>query len=335
MAITRSQMKALLARLEKPVRDAFLDAVYTARSFAKIKALMSAIETGDANRIMSAAGIREGMWSGVTEGVRTAYATNGAHVLANELPKTLGLRFDINNPRAEEWLKIYSSTKARELAAEQVSAVQTSLRNSMVKGKNPRSAALDIVGRIDATGRRSGGVIGLTDYQAGLIDNAADDLDELNWQRYKKRKLRDRRWDGVVKRHAKSGKPIPKATKQKIVDRYSDRMLKHRGDTIGRTETLRATNEAGDEAMKQIIDEGIAPRNAVKKIWRHSLSRNERPGHVAMNAREKGIDELFTNPITFAVLKYPGDPQGGPGEIINCRCYIEHKIDFVAVEQAA
>jgi len=38
------------------------------------------------------------------------------------------------------------------------------------------------------------------------------------------------------------------------------------------------------------------------------------------------------NPITYATLMYPGD--GPASEVINCRCYIEPKIDFVAVELA-
>ena len=112
-------------------------------------------------------------------------------------------------------------------------------------------------------------------------------------------------------------------------------MLKHRGDTIGRTETLRAVNEASDEAMRQIVDEGLAPTNSITKVWRHSFSANEREGHRMMNGHERKLDEVFTNPITRATLKYPGDQQGGAIEVINCRCYIEHKIDFMAVERAA
>jgi hypothetical protein len=110
-------------------------------------------------------------------------------------------------------------------------------------------------------------------------------------------------------------------------------MLKHRGDTIGRTEALRAANEAADEALRQIVDEGLAPRNSVTRIWRHSFGPNERPGHIMMNGQRRGIDEYFMNPITGIPLRRP--LAGPPGETINCRCYLEHKIDFVAVELAA
>jgi hypothetical protein len=52
-----------------------------------------------------------------------------------------------------------------------------------------------------------------------------------------------------------------------------------------------------------------------------------------MNGQRRGIDEYFMNPITGIPLRRP--LAGPPGETINCRCYLEHKIDFVAVELAA
>jgi hypothetical protein len=203
----------------------------------------------------------------------------------------------------------------------------------MIQGYNPRRTALDIVGRMGGGGRRTGGVLGLNEQQAKYAVNMADDLETLNWTRYKNRKLRDRRFDKLVKRSMDAGKPLSQVKRDQIVGRYKDRMLKHRGDTIGRTETLRAVNEASDEALRQIVDEGLAPRNAATRIWRHSFAGNERQGHLLMNSQRRGIDELFNNPITGAYLRHPG--AGPASEVINCRCYLEHKIDFAAVELAA
>jgi hypothetical protein len=326
-------MRALLLQLEKPIRDAWLKAIAEARSFANIKALMSAIVSGDENAILRAAGIREGMYSSFTESLRSAYLTSGADVIARELPKAIAMSFDITNPRAESWLRNYSSQRTQEMNAETRGAVRKYLERGMRLGDNPRSVALDIVGRIGATGRRTGGAIELTEYQAGIVNNLRDDLDNLDLERYKKRKLRDRRFDKLVERHAESGKPIPKAKKQQIVNRYEDRFLKHRGDTIGRTEAIRATSEASEEAMRQVVDEGYAPRDSITRIWQHSFSINEREGHKMMHGQKRGMDETFLNPITKRSLKYPGD--GPASEAINCRCWLKHKIDFVKVEQAA
>ncbi len=336
MAVSRAQMNDLLRRLEGPVRDAFARAIRTARGRANIAAIVRAIEIGDiGNALMLSAGIREGMWSSLTESIRAAYATTGAFIIAADLPKRFAMEFDISNPRAESWLRNNSAQLVTgNLMPEQRAAIQEALVNGMVKGQNPRTTALDIVGRMSSTGRRSGGVLGLTEQQVKFAVNMADDLENLNWQRYKKRVLRDKRFDSIVKRSVKTGKPLPKATRDKIVGRYKDRMLKHRGDTIARTETLQALNAASDEALRQIIDEGLVPKDAVIRIWRHSFGADERPGHLKMNGQERGIDELFLNPTTKISLKYPGGADLA-SEDVNCRCYLEHKIDFIAVELAA
>jgi len=334
MQLTRSQMNKLLKQLEGPLRRAFERAIKLSLSRASIAAMEAAIEAGNLDALIKAAGLHDGMWSGLTEEIRKAYMQAGIFVLAADVPMRLGFEFNINNPRAELWLRNSSSQLITgKLLAEQRGAIQVMLQNAMAKGLNPRTTALDIVGRIAAqTGRRSGGVIGLTQQQAQYITNAGDDLLDFN-TRYFQRRLRDRRFDSIVRQSFENGTPLPKATREKITARYSDRMLKHRGDNIARTETLAALNEASDEALRQIVDEGLAPVNAVTRIWRHSFSLNERPGHLRMSGQKRGINEYFHNPLTGAMLKHPGE--GSASEVVNCRCYIEHKIDFVAVERRA
>jgi hypothetical protein len=335
MATSRAQMNALLRQLEKPVREAFLTAIAEARSFAKIKALTDAVVTGDPVLILRAAGLREGMYSTTSESIRAAYMEGGTMTMATELSKTVAMSFDITNPRAEAWLRSNSAKLVVDLKATQEKAIQVILRDGMALGNNPRTTALDIAGRIAKTGRRSGGVLGLTEHQANIVTNMRNDLRTLDWQSYKSRKLRDRRFDSVVRKSMKAGKPLPAKVQNKIVDRYSDRWLKHRADTIARTETLKALNASADEALNQVVEEGLAPRHAVTRIWRHSFSKNERAGHVAMNGQPRGLDEPFVNPYTKIALMYPGDPAGGAGEVVNCRCYVEHQIDFAAVANAA
>lgn len=335
MALTRSQMNALLREYEKLTSKTYLTSVQRAKLRANIKALAQAIETGDIDRIMLASGIREGMYSSFTESIRNAYLESGIFILAADIPKRFAMEFDINNPRAESWLRNNSSQLITgRLMPEQREAIQVMLRDGMIKGKNPRSVALDIVGRMSqVTGRRSGGVIGLTSQQATYVTNMADDLADLNSERYFNRKLRDRRFDNIVQQSMDSGKPLPAAKRQQIVNHYEDRMLKHRGDNIGRTEVLKSLNEASDEAMRQVVEEGLAPRQAVTKIWRHSFGANEREGHIMMDGQRRKLDEYFVNPITGVPLPYPG--AGPASEIINCRCWVEHQVDFVAVELAA
>ena len=333
MAATKRQILKFLDKLEGPIRAAFLSDVLNIRSRAQIAALEAAIAANDIDAVMRAVGLRPGSMQDVREAMRNAYIEAGVFTIAADVPRRFGMTFDLNNPRAAQWIREHSSAFITRINEEQRESIRAVLNEALIAGRNPRSTALDIVGRISAqTGRRQGGIIGLNGPQAEAARRARQQLDSLD-AAYFQRKLRDRRFDSMVRKAIESGTPLTQANINRLVGRYEDRLLKLRGDTIGRTESLSALNEASDESLRQVVDEGLAPQEAVQRIWRHSFSKNERPGHLAMSGESRGIDEPFVNPVTGAVLMHPGE--GSASETINCRCLIEHKIDFIAVELAA
>lgn len=332
MAVTRAQFEALMKRLTPQMQRQYFLAVRSAKGRANMTQLTQLITRGaPIDDVVLAAGIREGMYSTLTETMRSGFLEAGQMVLGADLPARYAVEFNINNPRAQAWLAQRSSALVTNLMDGQREAIQTMLANGLALGNNPRTTALDIVGRVGANGQRAGGVIGLTGPQAGYVTNMSSELRNLD-SNYFTRTLRDKRFDSVVRKSIETGKPLNAAQRNRIVERYEARMLKHRGDTIARTETLASVNQAADEALNQVIDEGLAPKNAAKRIWRHSFAGNEREGHLRMNGQERGVDEPFQNPITGVPLQHPG---AGPGsETINCRCWVEHRIDFKAVEEA-
>ena len=322
--------RVILATLTGQARRAFKQTITTAKGRASVGKLMSAIESGDMGAAMHAAGYRDGMWTQLAEVIRNGYNEGGVFSMDTTVPKRFGSVFNLANPRAAEWLRKSSSSLVTNITAETERSIQTMLQRGMRLGANPRTTALDIVGRISPqTGRRTGGVIGLTNQQTRWVDNMYDDLFDMD-ERYFTRRLRDKRFDKIVRESIASSTRLPIEVRKKILDGYSDRMLRHRGETIARTETLKAINEANDEAMRQVVDQGLAGPNDIKKIWRHSFAKEARPGHLQLSGQERLLDEYFVNPVTSAVLRYPGD--GEASEIVNCRCYIENKVDFGAVE---
>lgn len=82
---------------------------------------------------------------------------------------------------------------------DQRAMIRDVLAGGMTKGPNPRTVALDLVGKVDTRGIRSGGKIGLTQtqvqwvrqYQADLVSDPAAALPRV---------LRDRRLDSLVRR---------------------------------------------------------------------------------------------------------------------------------------
>jgi hypothetical protein len=177
--------------------------------------------------------------------------------------------------------------------------------------------------------------VGLNRPQTGAAINARRELENL-YRNYFTRQRRDRRYDSMVLKAIEGERDLTQADIDRIAGRYEDRLLKLRGDTIARTEALQALNKAADESLRQVVDEGLAPPDAVKRVWDATGDSRTRDSHAAMDGQEAGMDEPFTTGAGHQLM-HPGDGSlGAPAsEIINCRCVVKHEIDFIAVEQAA
>jgi hypothetical protein len=244
------------------------------------------------------------------------------------------VRFDGRNPRAERYLAERSSGLIVEILEDTRDGIRAWIANGMVDGRNPRNTALDIVGRINrATGRREGGIVGLTSQQMGYVANMRADLaDPERMAGYFDRARRDKRFDGLVRRAMRDGKPLAQADIDRIAARYSDRLLSLRGETIARTESMTALNEARYEAVQQQIDAGNLAPGQVEWQWQANLDGRVRDSHSAMHMQTVRHGDAFVSPVTGARMRYPMDRAlgAGAGDIINCRCILAPKIDYLA-----
>lgn len=330
MPATAKQIEKFLTSLEPAIARAFREAVEAMRSRANISQLEAAIAAMDYERAFAAAGLRDYSWVQVPEATRAAYAQAGAFTIASDVPKSFGLSFNINNPRARDWIAAHSSRFVTEVNLGQQRAIRAIITTGFEQGRNPRNVALDIVGRVsNQTGRRTGGVIGLHEQFAEFAINARDQLTNLD-PGYFARTRRDRRFDSVVRRAIDSGSPLTQSQIDVIVGSYENRLLQTRATNIARTEALTSLNEAADEALRQVVDEGLAPPDAIKKIWDATLDQRTRPTHAEANGQEVGMDEPFF--VGGYAMMHPGDENAPPDETINCRCVVRHKVDFSKVD---
>ncbi len=194
----------------------------------------------------------------------------------------------------------------------------------------PRAAALEIVGRINRqTGKREGGIIGLTSQQAGFVRNMRRELaDPAAMANYFGRTKRDRRFDGIVKKAQAAGKPVSQADIDRIAGRYADRLLKLRGDTIARTESITAMRAGQHEGFQQLVDSGRVRDDQIERTWSAAKDSATRDHHRAMHgAKLRGMSRRWVLP-DGSVMDYPGDTSHGaaPGEVINCRCFEQYRI---------
>lgn len=87
-------------------------------------------------------------------------------------------------------------------------------------------------------------------------------------------------------------------------------MSRGRAETIAMTETGAAYGEARQEALEQA---GIT-----HKKWLTSGLPNVRTAHAEANGQIVRVEEFFV--VDGENLEHPGDPNGSPGNTINCHC---------------
>ena len=148
---------------------------------------------------------------------------------------------------------------------------------------------------------------------------------------YFSRARRDKRYDRLVMRAIKDGKPLAEADIRQIMQRYRDRLLNLRGETIARTEALNALRAGRHEGYQQLIDSGNVRADQVTVTWSATMDGRTRDSHQALNGQNIRFGQLFTSPLTGARLEYPGDTtHGAPGEeTIACRCLAEYSIRYL------
>lgn len=332
-----NRLDQLLAEWEPALRKAFLDAIANTADGVDVVKLIEMLESRNIDGAMKAVGLDPSAWRGYVGVFSDAFEAGGLFgevaipILRDAAGFRVEVKFDVRNPAAEVWLKDYSSQFVTEVVDDQRTMIQGFLEKGMEKGDNPRTTALELVGRIDAkTGRRAGGAIGLTSAQGKWVDAyAAEIADPATASEALSRKLRDKRFDPTIRKSAKTGAPIPAEKRAAMVTAYRNRALKYRADTIARTESLTALNTGSHDAMRQGIEAGHMAAGEVVKVWRTALDSRVRESHQAMEKQTVPWNADFVTP-SGVHLKHPGDPNGPPEEVINCRCIAEYNVDFLS-----
>jgi len=143
---------------------------------------------------------------------------------------------------------------------------------------------------------------------------------------------RNKQSDAAIFRAIRDGTTLPQTAIDRAAQGYSNNLLRQRGETIARTETMRALSAGRHEAVAQLIEN---PNNDVraedkKGKWDATGDAKTRPTHAAADGQVVAYGEPFI--VGGFSLMFPLDSSmGAPAsEIVNCRCYEEIIIDFFA-----
>jgi len=128
-----------------------------------------------------------------------------------------------------------------------------------------------------------------------------------------------KRWvRGVVTKVAQE------AAEQGLGSRETAALIRNRVATrwgeISETRALRIAQTEVNAAANWGAKAGATEAGMTRKFWISAMDPPRvRPEHLALNGAEPiGIDELFN--VGGSLMDRPSDPNGSPGQVINCRC---------------
>lgn len=346
---TSNHIRGIMDALEPSVREAFMQGVDNMRlnsgltrkeQSAMLDRLEEAVRRQDLEEAARTLNLDPASFRQLNKSLSAVYEAGGDEA-ARKIPKvtenngsTALFRFDVEHPTAAQELRLYSSNLITgQILPDQRQLIRDALANGIQQGRAPRRTALDLVGRINAvSGKREGGLIGLSSVQAQYVQTMRERLlsgDPAEMQKVFGLSRRDKRFDARIRAAIRDGKPLDEATVTRLTTRYSDRLLQLRGETIARTETMSAFNKGQMSSMQQAINEGRVSASVVVKEWHAFLDEKVRFTHRALNNTVVGFNDMFET-ARGAFMAYPGDFNGGAAECVNCRCWLNVKIDFLA-----
>lgn len=299
----------LLDKAEPRIARRFLRMVKNIKEQATLTKIADLLETGRVEEALT-----------VTRSGALAAEVNAAFVAAGmdtaeELTKLMGsmVDFDAVNQRAVDIMRNNQFRLVSEFTRTQRDATQEALVEGILKGAGPREQA-----------RAFRDSIGLTSRQEQAVANYRRLLENLDAEALR-RELRDRRFDGTVRRAITNDSPLTAAQIDRMVERYRERYLKYRAEVIARTEALRAVHEGIEEMYRQAIDDGTLDPDGLTRMWNTAKDPRVRDTHGPMQGQKRPFGVPFVSG-GGALLRYPGDPAASAAETIQCRCAISTRI---------
>lgn len=339
MASLEREIRQIKEKYGPRVARAFRDAMREVVDQVTLARVVDALDAGDIESALDALNLDEAALSPLRQVLSEAFSESGQALVAltsfSPPRQTRAVvRWNVGNPRAVQALNEWLGEKITQLTEDSRAAVRNALSAGFAQGQGPRQIALDVVGRVGANGRRTGGVIGLSQQQERWVSNMRQYLREGDINRVLRMSRRDRRFDRTLRRLLANGETPTEAQIQRWTGRYADRLLKLRGDTISRTETASAVEQGRFEGFRQGVESQGYPLQYAIKEWRHGGGgMTPRVQHVREDETVvRGLETPFVMP-DGTQLQYPHDPDAPPQHVVNCTCSLLIGMDWVGLRR--
>lgn len=299
------RLDALIRKWERVLGNRFLVMVSGIKETAAVEELIVLLQGGRITEAVSLIDEHVARFAGATNEAFVDSATDTARFLEDKLAFIID--FDRTNFRAVNVMRQRSLRVIRQFTEEQRVATRQALTRGIEAGVNPRAQARAFRDSIGLTSRQERAV---ANYRRLLEENDSAVLD---------RRLRDKRFDGSVRRALREGQPLGRQQIDKMVGRYRERWVKFRSETIARTESLAAVHEGKNEMYNQAYESGKIDPSKVTRIWNTSIDGREREHHADMHLQEREPNVPFTSGLGNSLM-FPGDTNAPAEERADCRC---------------
>lgn len=302
---------------ETRIANAFRASIRSVTDEVTIGLLRDALARGDVQGALEVIDLEPAAFEPLRNILVQTYADAGAQATEG----LRGVRWNSASPRAEDYARNRVGTEITRIADDSLTAIRNHIADGYAFGRTPNRMALDLVGRIGPSGRREGGVVGLSAQQEAWVRNMRTALenDPASALRFTRR---DRRFDSLLRRSER----LTQVQIDRILTAYSNRLLLSRGRTIAVTERGAAINQGRVDAYKAAADKYRLPYSAIVKTWVHTgRAVFDRPTHQQANGQTvQGADTPFI--VGGIAMQHPHDPFAPPGETVNCRCEIKLRL---------
>lgn len=332
------ELLALLEKYAPRLSPVFWEAWIDGALQVKLSELIALIRAGlidDAIELLTQ-GVQASVKLQVEQQLRPVFFSAASWAWERDRPvrgptKALRVAFDQLNPITLAAVKRNELRLVQEVTQSTREGVRSYLVDAVNRGVNPRTIAREL---------RSGVGLGLTASQEATVQRYRAFLQTVHEKQSLKAlgiglkrqlgydrkgrpidgieqwRLRDMRFDRLLAQANKTKKPLTKAQIEEQVNRYRERMIKLRSETIARTEMIKSGAIGSKEAWRQMVETGIYP-DGVRRFW--FTAKGERTCPVcsaiqAMNKEGRGLDEPFMGPDGEMIDDPPAHP--------SCRCTV-------------
>ncbi len=312
-----SRLVGLLDRSEGRIRRRYLRLVRGAGQLESLETIANLLEAGLIDQALLA--LTDDLAPALSSSLDQVYAAAGLSA-AEALRGQVDTLFDFNlaNQRAVTDLQSTRLRLVREFGREQRLATQVFLEEAFARGAAPINQARAL--------KRS---IGLTEHQARAVVNFRKLLEERDPAALT-RALRDRRFDPSINRAISTRTPLTTTQINRQVERYRERSIARRAQTIAETESLRAASAADAALWDDAVLNGVVDEADIENTWRTSKRKNRRDWHKSMEGQKRPHGVPFESG-KGNLLRYPGDPNAPGEDTINCKCVVVRAVKGAAV----